>query len=60
MVSFLKDDYGYYNGVNVEKVGIINIIEDGKIISTIDATIKEDIEKANIFTRFGLKSWWTC
>lgn len=33
-------------------VGKINIIEDGKIISTIDATIKEDIGKANIFTIF--------
>jgi len=35
-----------------DKVGIINIIEDGKIISTIDATVKEDINKANIFTIF--------
>lgn len=30
-----------------DKVGTINIIEDGKIISTIDATVKEDILKAN-------------
>lgn len=35
-----------------EKVGTINIIEDSKIISTIEATVKEDIEKANIFTAF--------
>ena len=35
-----------------DKVGIINIIEDGKIISTVDATIPEDIEKANIFIIF--------
>jgi len=34
------------------KVGIINIIEDGKIISSVDATVEEDIEKANIFTVF--------
>ena len=33
-------------------VGTINIIEDGKIISTVDATIPEDIEKANIFIIF--------
>ena len=35
-----------------EKVGIIKIIEDGKIISTVDATVKEDIEKADFFTVF--------
>lgn len=33
-------------------VGKINILEDGKVISTIDATIKENIDKANIFTIF--------
>lgn len=39
-------------------VGKIDIIEDGKVISTIEATIKEDIDKANIFTIFlrNLKS----
>lgn len=36
-----------------DTVGKINIIEDGKIISTIDATVKEDIDKANIITIFG-------
>lgn len=35
-----------------DKVGTINIIEDNKIISTVDATIKEDIQKASIFTIF--------
>ena len=35
-----------------DKVGTINIIEDDKIISTIDATVKEDIDKANIFIIF--------
>lgn len=35
-----------------DKVGTINIIEDGKIISNVDATVKEDIEKANIMTIF--------
>lgn len=35
-----------------EKIGIINIIEDGKIISSVDATVKENVEKANIFTIF--------
>lgn len=34
-------------------VGKINIIEDGKIVSTIDATVKEDIKKASIFTIFS-------
>ena len=33
-------------------VGKINILEDGKVISTIEATIKENIDKANIFTIF--------
>ena len=33
-----------------DKVGTIDIIEEGKVISTIDATVKENIEKANIFT----------
>lgn len=33
-----------------DKVGTINIIEDNTIISTIDATVKEDIAKANILT----------
>lgn len=35
-----------------DKIGIINIIEDGKIISTIDATVKNDVEKADILTMF--------
>lgn len=35
-----------------DKVGTINIIEDGKVISTIDATVLEDIKKANIVTVF--------
>lgn len=35
-----------------DKVGIINIIEDGKIISSVDATVKDDIKKANILTIF--------
>lgn len=35
-----------------DKVGTINIIEDGKVISTIDATVTEDIKKANIITVF--------
>lgn len=33
-----------------DKVGTIDIIEDNNIISTIDATVKEDITKANILT----------
>ena len=33
-----------------DKVGTIDIIEEGKVISTIDATVKKNIEKANIFT----------
>lgn len=35
-----------------DKVGTINIIEDGKVISSVDATVKEDIAKASIFTIF--------
>lgn len=35
-----------------DKIGTINIIEDGKIISSVDATVKEDIEKAGFFTIF--------
>lgn len=33
-----------------DKVGTIDIIEDNNIISTIDATVKEDISKVNILT----------
>lgn len=33
-----------------DKVGTIDIIEDNNIISTIDATVKEDISKTNILT----------
>ncbi len=33
-----------------DKVGTIDIMEGNKILSTIDATIKEDIDKANIIT----------
>ena len=33
-----------------DKVGTIDILEDNNIISTIDATVKEDISKANILT----------
>ena len=33
-----------------DKVGTIDIIEDNNLISTIDATVKEDISKANILT----------
>lgn len=33
-----------------EKVGTIDILEDNKVISSVDATVKENIEKANIFT----------
>ena len=33
-----------------DKVGTIDIIENNNIISTIDATVKEDISKANILT----------
>lgn len=35
-----------------DKIGTINIIEDGKIISTVDATVEKDIPKANIFIVF--------
>ena len=34
-------------------VGKINIIEDGKIIGTVDATVKEDVEKAGFFIVLG-------
>lgn len=33
-----------------DKVGTIDIMDGNKILSTIDATIKEDIDKANIIT----------
>lgn len=36
-----------------DKVGIINIIEDGNVISKVDATVKEDVEKAGFFTVFA-------
>lgn len=35
-----------------DKVGTIDILEDGKIISTIPATVVKDIKKANIFKIF--------
>ena len=35
-----------------DKVGTIDIIEDNKIIGTVEATVKEDIAKANIFAIF--------
>lgn len=35
-----------------DKVGTIDIIEDGKVISTISATVVEDVSKANIFKIF--------
>lgn len=35
-----------------DTVGTINILEDNKVISTIPATVKENIEKANIFIIF--------
>ena len=35
-----------------DKVGTIDIYENGKVISTVDATVKENIIKANIFTIF--------
>lgn len=35
-----------------ETVGKINIIEDNKIIMTIDATVNEDIDKLNIFASY--------
>lgn len=33
-----------------DKVGTIDILEDNKVISTVDATIKKSIDKADIFT----------
>ena len=33
-----------------DKVGTIDILEDNKVISTIDATVKNDIDKASIIT----------
>lgn len=33
-----------------DKVGTIDILEDNKVISTIEATVKKDINKASIFT----------
>lgn len=35
-----------------DKVGLIKILEDGRVISTVDATVGEDIKKADIFTIF--------
>ncbi len=35
-----------------DKVGTIDILEDGKIISTIPATVAKDVNKANIFKIF--------
>lgn len=35
-----------------DKVGTINIIEDGNIISSVDATVKEDVAKSNIISIF--------
>lgn len=35
---------------NGDKVGTIDILEDNKVISTIEATVKENINKASIFT----------
>ncbi len=35
-----------------DTIGTIDIIENNKVISTIDATVTEDIDKANIFTIF--------
>ena len=35
-----------------DKVGTIDIIEDNKVIGTVEATVKEDIAKANIFAIF--------
>lgn len=34
-------------------IGKINIVEDGKIISTVDATVKEDVIKAGFFKILG-------
>lgn len=33
-------------------VGTIDIIEDNKVISTVDATVKESVDKANVITIF--------
>ena len=33
-----------------DKVGTIDMLEDNKVISTIDATVKNDIDKASIIT----------
>lgn len=33
-----------------DKIGTIDILEDNKVISTIDATVKNDIDKASIIT----------
>ncbi len=33
-----------------DNVGIINIIEDGKVLSTVEATVQKDIPKANFLT----------
>jgi D-alanyl-D-alanine carboxypeptidase (penicillin-binding protein 5/6) len=33
-----------------DEIGIINIIEDGKVISKVVATVKNDVDKANILT----------
>ena len=43
---------------NGDVVGKVKVIEDGKIINTIDATVKKDIDKANILTIYyrNLKS----
>ena len=35
-----------------DKVGTIDIIENNKVIGTVEATVKEDIAKANIFAIF--------
>lgn len=35
-----------------DKVGTIDIIEDNKVIGVVDATVKENIDKANIFVIF--------
>ena len=45
-----------------DKVGTIDIIEDNKIIGTVEATVKEDIAKANIFAIFyrNLKNTFKC
>ena len=55
----LDSDKNYTYNVNVDKlvapikvsdkVGTIEVLEDGNIIKNIDITVKEDIKKANIF-----------